>query len=230
MVLKDIESSKLLFDIHSDKLVEEFKAKIPEFSSYAGNVDEKKVIQYIILMSDMQSPMVHEKPDLYQRKYTVAMMVKFPMAKKEFTPEAEAILIGNNDVVNQSMVAYIASYGLPNYTLLMAFMALMSFETQKVFAGNQTKDSQKIIDNASDRIQVLTRDFFKSGDTDEYSKVRQVLYSRIEKERLRLRPEQIIRYLEDNGELPEDFNPYGGEYRINLAQDMVFVGDGKAKK
>lgn len=225
MTLKEIDSTKLLFDIHAKDLVEQFKLKFPEFDNYEGKIDEKKVIQYIVLMADMGSIMRTEKPDYYQRKYTCAMLVKFPTSKKEFTEESEGIILGDNDIINQTMVAYIASYGLPNYTLLMAFMALVSFETQKVFAGKGTQYSQKIIDSASDRIQSLTRDFFKSGDYDEYSKLRQVLYSRIEKERLRLRPEQIIRQLEDEGELPEDFSPYP-DYKIDLKTDMVFVGDG----
>ena len=229
MNLREIDSSKLLFDIHSKDLVEQFKLRFPEFEEYKGEVDARKVCQYICLMCDMKSPLVVEKPDYYQRKYSVALLAKFPMSKKEFTAESEAIIVGENDIVNQVSVAYIASYGMPNYTLLMAFMALMSFETQKVFAGRGGKDSQKIIDSASDRIQSLTRDFFKSGDYDEYSKIRQLLYSRIEKERLRLRPEQILRQLEDAGELPADFSPYPEGYKINLSEDMQFIGDGKQR-
>jgi hypothetical protein len=224
MVLKDIDSSKLLFDIHGEDFVDKFKIKFPEFNEYHGKIEERKVAIYICLICDRYSPLIVDKPDYYQRKYTVAHLAKFPMSKKEFSSEAEQIIVGENDVVNQTMVCYIASYGLPNYTLLMAFMALMSHETQKIFAGRATKDSQKIVDNASDRIQNLTRDFFQSGDYDEYSKIRQLLYARVEKERIRLRPEQIIRYLEDNGELPDDFNPYG-DYKVNLRDDMVFLGD-----
>ena len=225
MTLKDINSDKLLFDIHSKDLVDQFKEKFPEFNDYKGEVDEKKVVAYICLICDRHSPLMIEKPDFYQRKFSAAHLAKFPVTKKQFTDESERVIIGENDIVNQTAVAYIASYGLPNYTLLMAFMALMSFETQKVFAGKGSKDSSKIIDNASDRIQSLTRDFFKSGDYDEYSKVRQVLYARVEKERLRLRPEQIIRELEDNGELPEDFNPYGEGYSIDPSKDLLFLGD-----
>jgi hypothetical protein len=225
MVLKDIDSSKLLFDIHAKDLQEQFTKRFTEFEEYEGKVDSLKVIQYIILLSDMSSPMRVEKPDWYARKYTIAHMVKFPMSKKEFSTEAEAIIIGDDDIVNQTIVAYIASYGLPNYTLLMAFMSLMSFETQKIFAGKGSKDSQKIIDNASDRIQNLTRDFFKSGDTDEYFKARQALYAKVEQDKMRLRPEQIVRVLEDTGDLPEGFSPYGDDYKISLKDDLLFIGD-----
>jgi hypothetical protein len=229
MRLTEIDCSKLLFDLQAEDLVEQLKNKFPEFSLYEAKVDQLKVAQYIVLMCDKHSPLQAEKTDLLQRKYACAVMAKFPMSKKVFTPEAEKIVIGENDATNQTMVAYISSYGQPNYTLLQAYLALMSFETGKIFAGNTGKDSAKTIHDVSDRIQKLTRDFFNSGDTDEYSKVCQALYSRIEKERLRLRPEQIIRYLEDEGALPEDFSPYPSDYKIDLAQDMIFVGDGSKK-
>lgn len=225
MTLKEIDSSKLLFDIHSEDLVEQFKSKIPEFENYKGKVDEKKVVQYIVLLADVNTPLRVEKPDWWQRKYTAAMMVKLPMTKKEFSPEAEAIVIGENEVVNNSMVAYICSYGLPNYTLLMAFFSLLSFETQKVFGGKGDKNSQSIIDKASDRIQNLTRDFFKSGEQEEYYKARQALYARVEKDKVQLRPEQMIRAIEDTGELPEGCSPFPSDYKINLSRDMVFLGD-----
>lgn len=229
MTLKEINSEKLLFDINATDLVEQFTKRFPEFEEYKGKVDPIKVIQYIILLADMGSDLRIEKPDYFQRKYTAAHIVKFPMTKKEFAPEAEDIIIGENDIVNQVMVAYIASYGLPNYSLLMAFTALMSYETQKIFAGKATKDSQKIVDNASDRIQSLTRDFFKTGNVDESSKIQQQLYARVEKERMRLRPEQIVKVLEQTGSLPEGFSPYGDDYTISLTNDLQFIGDGGKK-
>lgn len=225
MTLKEINSEKLLFDIHAKDLQEQFTKRFPEFGLYEGKVDSTKVIQYIILLADMQSPMRIEQPDYYARKYTIAHMVKFPMSKKEFTPESESILIGEDDAVNNTIVNYISSYGMPNYSLLMAFTALMSFETQKIFAGKGTKDSQKTIDNASDRIQSLTRDFFKSGDYDEYSKVKQILYAKVEKDKVRLRPEQLVRTLAESGYLPNDFSPFGSDYVISLKDDLLFLGD-----
>jgi hypothetical protein len=225
MKISEIDSSKMLFDLNSEDLAEQIESKFAEFSLYEAKVDKHKVAQYIVLMCDKNSPLHSEKPDLLQRKYACAVMVKFPMNKKVFTDPVEKIIIGENDAVNQTMVAYISSYGQPNYTLLQAYLALMSFETGKIFAGNTNKDSAKTIHDVSDRIQKLTKDFFNSGDTDEYSKVTQVLYSRIEKERLRLRPEQIVRMLEDNNGLPSDFNPYGENYKIDLKNDLIFIGD-----
>ncbi len=230
MTLKEIDSSKLLFDIHSKDLVEQFKAKFTGFEDYTGQIDEKKVIQYIILMADVNSPLRISVKDWYQRKYTAATLVKFPMNKKVFSDESEKLIIGEDDAVNASMVAYIASYGRPEYSLLMSFMALMSYETQKALSGEPSKDSDKTIDRISKRVVELTKEFFHSGDTDEYSRVKQSLYARIEKEKLRLRPEQIIRQLEENGELPEDFNPYENSYKISAKEDLIFLGDKAPKK
>lgn len=225
MTLKDIDSSKLLFDIHDKDVVDKFKKRFTEFDDYKGKIDEKKVIQYIILMADVNSSLRITVKDFHQRKYTAATLVKFPMVKKAFTDEAEKIILGEDDTVNSTMVSYISSYGKPEYSLLVSFMALLSFEMQKAFAGNPSKDSDKIIDRISSRVMTLTRDFFHSGDTDEYSKVRQCLYSRVAKEQIRLRPEQIVRQLEENGELPPEFNPHGEDYRIKLSEDLLFLGD-----
>ncbi len=225
MTLKEIDSSKLLFDIHSKDLVEQFKAKFTGFEDYTGQIDEKKVIQYIILMYDMQSPLIKSKPDYFQRKFECALLVKFPTHKKEFTEEVDNILVGKDDVVNHTIVSYILSYGLPSYGLFQAFAALIAFEMQKIYAGKGTKDSQTILDKATLKIQTLERELFRSGNEDEFYRVRQALYSRAEKERENLKPEHLIRTLEDTGELPEGFSPYPDGYKINPKTDFIFLGD-----
>jgi hypothetical protein len=227
LTLKEIDSQNLLFDIHDKSLPELMEEKFCSFSDYVEQkgVEKIKVARFICLISDKNSPLRFSEPDWYKRKYTAAIIAGFSIKKGTFSSEAESIIVGENKAVNETMVSYIASYGMPSYMLLMSYTALMAFEAQKIFNGKGTKDSSKIVDNASNRIQELTRDFFQSGDVDEYSKVCQTLYSRIEKERERLKPEEIIKILEDTGDLPEDFNPHGTEYKIDLAKDMIFIGD-----
>lgn len=47
-----------------------------------------------------------------------------------------------------------------------------------------------------------------------------------EKVKLKLRPEEIVRYLTDNGKLPDDFNPYG-DYEV---APLKFLGDAEPIK
>jgi hypothetical protein len=43
---------------------------------------------------------------------------------------------------------------------------------------------------------------------------------------LGLRPEQIVKFYEENGKLTDDFNPYEG-YTVNPSTDFLFIGDKK---
>ena len=135
------------------------------------------------------------------------------------------IIIGKNHSVNDMIVAYVTSFGLPEYSLLMAYLALYASEYRKILNGKGGKDSDKIMTAASDKVATYTRKVFGLGEQDEYSLRVQALYSRLEKEKERLRPEQIVRYFTDNNALPEGFNPYGEEYTIEINRDMKFVGD-----
>jgi hypothetical protein len=228
--MKDIDDKRFLFQLDDTGLVDKFSERFPEFKEYTGKVDPRKVIQFIILLSDLHSSLRTDTPDFFQRKYKAAMLCKFPTSKKEFTKDAEQIVVGENEAVNRTMVAYIMSYGKPEYSLLVSFMALLSFETQKALTGEGTKDTAKNIEFIANKVKALTKDFFSSGDQDEYSLVRSALYARIEKEQIRLRPEMVIRQLEEDGALPADWNPHGAGYVIDPSKDMVFIGDKEPKK
>jgi len=224
--LKDIDSSKLLFDIHSATFVDDIKATIPEFQEYKGKVPEKKVFLYLVLICDKNSPMFKEIPDYFNRKYVTANMCGFPKTKAGFSEDAEKVILGGNESVNDMLVAYLVYHGIPNYMSLFAYIALNANETRKIMGGSGNKDSIKVIDETTDRIAKLTREVFGSGAYDEYSALKEALYSRVEKERLRLRPEQIIADLEKMGALDPSFCPYGEENAVRTAvNEMFFIGD-----
>lgn len=231
MTIKEIDDSRFLIPVNSAEIESLFTAKFPEFREYKGRIGAEKVAKYICLLCDSRSPLISEQPDYFKRKYVAANLSGFPTekGKKTFTGDAEKIIVGENEVVNRVMVAYISSYGKPEYTLLISFMALFSFETQKALTGKGAKETPKVLDFLLDRIQSLEKSFFSSGQIDEYSKIRQALYEKIEKEQVRLRPEMVIRDLTESGELPSDFNPYG-EYKVNLKNDMIFLGDRAPKE
>lgn len=224
MTLKDVDCSRLSFDIYSETFVEDLKEKIPEFNEYEGKIDEFSVFRFVVLMYDMRTPLIREIPDYYTRMYSVASMVGFPQKKGEFTEEAEQVILGKNDSVNNMIVAYTAYMGVPEYQYLMAYQALFASEYAKVLRGKGGKDSDKILENASSKVEKYTRSIFGSGDYDEYSQRRQALYQKIERSKLELRPEKIIRRMVDDGKLPEEFNQYG-DYQVDIHEDIKFVGD-----
>jgi hypothetical protein len=226
--LTEVDGSKLLYDIHSKTFVDDIKKGIPEFDAYTGEM-EKKVFQYVVMMYDVKTPMRVECPDYFQRKYMTASMVGLPKNKQGFTEASENILIGRDKEVNALVVAYVFQFAMPEFSALVAYEAILASEMQKVMKGSNTKDSGKVVDDATKKIQELTRSVFRSGDYDENTELRNALYARIEKEKTRLRPEQVIRDMENNGGILDDsWCPYGeGEAEAVRNIKISFKGDGK---
>lgn len=222
--LKDVDTSRLSFDIYSDTFIEELKEKIPEFNNYQGKVNELSVFRWVVLLYDIKTPLRREIEDYYARLYTVASIVGFPKSKNEFKQDAEEIILGRNDTVNDMIVSYIAYMGVPEFQYLMAYQALFASEHAKVLRGKGGKDSDKILESASSKVTKFTRDIFGSGDYDEYSQRRQALYQKIERSKLDLKPEKIIRRMVDEGKLPDEFGQYGN-YDVNIHRDIKFMGD-----
>ena len=180
-------------------------------------------------MWDIRTPLLREIPDYYTRMYTVASVVGFPQKKGEFTQDGEDIILGKNDVVNNMIVAYTSYMGMPEYQHLMAYQALFASEYLKVLKGKGGKDSDKILENASSKVEKCTRAIFGSGDYDEYSQRRHALYQKIERSKLELKPEKIIKRLIEDGKLPDEFNQYE-DYEVDIHRDIKFVGDHAPKE
>jgi hypothetical protein len=175
----------------------------------------------VLLLYDPSSPLWRDVLDYYVRKGACAEIVGFPKLKGQWSKEAEAILIGQDSQVNDMIVAFIAQLGLVEMYQLIAYLSLLSSETRKAIDFKGDKNSIDIITKTGDKIRELLKIVFRSGEYDEISMVRKALYSRLEKERLKIRPEEIVRLISEEGELPVEFNPYG-DYKV---QKPKFIGD-----
>jgi hypothetical protein len=105
---------------------------------------------------------------------------------------------------------------------MVAYLSLLSSETRKAIDFKGDKNSIDIVTKTGDKIKELQRVVFRSGEYDEITAVRKALYSRLEKERLKIRPEEIVRMIAEEGVLPEEFNPYGEGY---MPEKSKFLGD-----
>lgn len=222
MTLKDIDTSRLLYDIKSADFVEKIKNKIPVFKEYKGKIPEKKIFSYIILMYDINSEFWRSVLDYYERKRVCAELVEFKKVKGKWTQEVEDVLIGKNEEANTMIVEYIAQFGLPELYQLVGHLSLLGSETRKTISFKGNKDSLRILKEAGDEISRLTRIVFHSGDYDEITSARNALYAKAEKERIKLRPEDVVKLISEEGQLPDDFNPYGEGY---MPEKSKFLGD-----
>ena len=223
MTLKDIDSNRLLFNIHSKTLIKVVGYLIPEFKEYSGKIPKTKLFQYIILMYDENSSMWRSFPAYFTRKFQVARLVGFPTGKDgKYSKQISEMLIGLNKDVNNLAVRYIAEFARVEYTHLVALSIILDTETRKLLSGDIDKNADVILDRVTQKIGELTRVIFNSGDYDEISFVRQALYSQAEKDKLMFRPEAIAELLAQGLDLPDDFNPYGNGYK---PEKMRFAGD-----
>ena len=218
MELKDIDSSQFVFDFKDDKFVQKLRAHkqflLPPKLSYTSkdqtitfDYDYKQLFTYISLMYEIKSPLHVEVPAYPHRKTKAAQLAGYKFNKyDEFEPEVEAILIGDVEAVNIAIVHYVTMQRVADYLMYTSFQGLLQREHISAASGKAQKDSIKNIKDLTAETERLSQKLFGG---EESRKLRDTLYGAAEFERLKLRSEDIAKIVEETGDVPEDFNPYG---------------------
>lgn len=96
-------------------------AKIKEFKTSSGEgIDDNKVLLYVILMYDKNSPYRKKFADVLKRKIEVAHDTEFPTIEGgNFEPPVEDFLKGRNEKVNKKIVAYVRMHRNYKYSYLV---------------------------------------------------------------------------------------------------------------
>ena len=235
--LGDIDTSALLYNPRDRDFLKRIEKEIPEFKSYRAakdRVTHKMFATYVVLMYDIKSPLWRLEPDYYPRMYEAARLANFPLGKKsEFCYEAERVLDGSLTTANNAIVAYVAKFGLIEYTQLIAYTTIFNKELSAVLGsksgGTSGMNSTKVIEETGKKMKELHKFIFNTGKEDVTKEFQQALYARLEQDKLRIRPEEIIEILSKEGKLPADFSPYEEEVlpdsEAYLRENMTFQGD-----
>lgn len=230
MKLEDIDTSKCLFDPKRSDLLETAK-KIKEFDvELSYRVSVRTIIRYIALLYDASSPLWREVRSLPLRK---AVAMELAGAKKDrqgkFERPIELILEGKNQTVNSMIVKYIVLQNSPNWSKLSAYENLYYMELAKIQNGayGKTNDIITAIDKLSNAITVLTDEII--GGHGEAVPILDAIYKEATKD-LDISPEKISTYIEESGNVPEDWCPYNvwkdNELKESYKVDEIkFVGD-----
>lgn len=227
----DYDFSGCLFNPSAPKFLTNIHS-IPAFKSYDGKLPKSKVFAWIVMMYDLNSPMRRTITNYYDRKRMCAELAGWETGKNgEFTEDVTKMLIGDarvRDNFSETVVAiyslvteYVALFGMPEYTQLIAYLNMQHQIVREAMTNTFDRDAPKTLDFVTEKIKVLTNEVFGSGQTTEVMKARQALYNMAEKERIRLNPENIVKIITEEGELPKEFNPYG-DYK---PEKIVFAGD-----
>jgi hypothetical protein len=79
---------------------------------------------------------------------------------------------------------------------------------------------QSVMEN----IEMRTNKIFGSGEEEELQRVKNLLYQRAEQDRYRMKPEDVVAIIEKDGDVPQDWNPYGVGYEV---ESLTFYQDGE---
>lgn len=208
----------MYFDPNSSTFLSSIE-KLPEFKNY-NHPKRENIFKYIALMYDINTPLINEIGDYYQRKKYCADLCEFPVIEDVYEQEFEDIILMKNKTVNILIVIFIASFASADYMQL-----IFSWESMiqiMINVSNVTTDKQTVetMRKLNDDINKNTNIIFRSGNYTESIEIRKLLYATAELKRLKHRPETIARKLFEGEDLNE-FCPYG-KY---IVDKMRFIND-----
>lgn len=206
MKLSEITTDKTRYDVHNPDLISIVGEDIPQFQEYDGKLPAKKLIQYIILMYDPESPMRREVGNYMQRKGVCADIVGFTKTGQKRTKAVDEMLIGIDKKVNILIAAYLGHLAMPEYTQLIVLLEIQRTKTLEAFSGDVSDNTHKTMEAVTISISKITKDLFGSGEYDEIKMARRALYEQANLDKPP-RPEDIVDMKTESG-LTEDFNPY----------------------
>jgi len=228
MTFKESDYDKCLFNPFRNKFLSDIQDSIPLFKDFKDpDLGKKRVYTWIVLTFDKASPWWFQEKRLYDRKRSCALEAGFDIDGRTFEPKVEDFLLGQNTEVNNMVAAYISQLASPEYNQLIAYLVIQERLTANIMSGDFDGNVIKNLDSLTEGINRLTNKIFGSGDQDEVSYAKKALYAEAEKARIRLSPEHILKYKNDNGDLPKDFNPYG-DYKVDNIKFISDEGERKA--
>lgn len=206
----DIDISVLMFDPWSKETVTRLEEN-DEFKQPFG-IDKQKVISYIILVYDLKTQLRKEYPFFNQRKVVAAELAGFPKKKDgKFTVEYENVLIGKNERVNKAISKYIRLFYNPKYLMLVYYWSILSLEFENINNKKESSDFKNTIANIEKlEAKIVECEEFLYGGQEQRDAV-QALYEEVEKENLRLKPENIA--MAENVDEIIGEGPYGEGYK-----------------
>ncbi len=164
--------------------------KVKEFKQSSGEmIDDNKVMLYIILLYDKESPYRKKFNDILKRKVEVAHDCGFETIEGGvFESPIEDMLKGRNEKVNRKIVEYVRlhrSYKWSYQVSVEATYANLMLEIQ----GGDTKNMKTLKELRDEMESNLTE--MLNGDNNPYLQDEMLRF--MENERLALRPEDYAR-------------------------------------
>ncbi len=168
--------------------------KYKEFKADAGEgIDNNKLMQYIMLVYDINSPYREKYSDIVKRKIEAAHDVEFEVEEGgSFASPVEDFLKGNNEKVNRKIVAFCRLHRNFKYSFLVTIESSYYNVMLEILNGETKKISE-----ARTIQQELEETLLDMLNGDKDANLKDELLKYMEDERLGLRPEDIAQKLQD---------------------------------
>jgi hypothetical protein len=177
--------------------IPEFK-HFPEYYYETGAVPKHKVLRYIVLCYDRNSPLVQNIPEINKRKVKACEIagINIKTVKAKGYEEAIDIVSCNNPIVNNMIIRYVRSFYSEAYSQYIVvqdayYRELHKLQTGEIKSLNLLNDIEDRISSLRDRIFSQDKSVNLSNDFNRY----------IDEEELKIRPEDIAEMIK-NGESP----------------------------
>ena len=193
------------FDKDSLKKLQE----IDEFKPNPADLDKEKLLRYIILMYDFNTPLRKEYPDYWKRKKEASKLAGY-ICNVRLEKRVEELLLEKDMEINNMILKYIMLHGDPDYVMLHTYSHMYVIINFNARSGEFGKDDIKNIKELNIQIKELTERLFGGEPTDS---LRNLLYKRIEEDRAVLTPEDFADQLTKGEDPLEGFDVYDKGYK-----------------
>lgn len=230
MRLKEAEYNKCWISPYSKGFLSTIQKELSSFSEFDDTrLGKKRVYTWIVLMYDPHSPWWMEESQYYNRKRETAIEAGFEMEGVKFPSNVEDVLTGQNEQINKMVAAFISRFANPEFTQLINLLELQNHVTQDMIKGTYDSQTTRVLNAITEDVNRITNRLFGSGEQDEVLAAKKALYQEAEESRRKLNPENIVKILNEEGALPNDFNPYDG-YTPEETRFISDEGEEKANR
>lgn len=209
MVLDDVNEKLYLYNPKSKDSIQALIESYPEFSEDLGKLekDKEKIAKFIILFYDMNSDLRGLVPDFWNRKRICAELVGFKLNdNKVFPKEVKDFLIGENEEINGMIIRYLLLFNNPDYVELEVATDMYNKQARQALkqklsaSATSVKNINQNLTDLNKKIKIATEAVFGGKES---SKLEEKLYEYMQKDRLKLRPEDIAIKHDGDSELSE---------------------------
>jgi hypothetical protein len=224
MNLKDFDFSKCRYSPLAKMFLSSLSKSIPAFGEY-DKANRRAVFTYVVILYDKNSPLWAKEPQYFPRKVLAINLSGLAVLTHagDFNETTRGILEGRDANINKLVVAYLANMGDMEYTQLINELTYYYGLSEQMMGPSLLGTAEyKMQKELSQTIAERTRKIFGSGEEDELSRVKNLLYARAEQDRQKLHPEAVVKLWESKkGVYPNHWGRYG-QYEV---EPLKFAGD-----